>query len=175
MQCSTGRSAFLLKFSLSVCLCFVAGLLRAGNPPQTEESIQPARTADEQTQVVIPGPLKPFLRMAAVSQQITPSEVLPLLARNVVIDGYRGSPEKDPKPTEFLILLKRYLQQAKELQALAGTHEVLSVTNCREADRLLAIIGYRLKQGCGPDSELEAGEPERAFVANDSGFPIAEL
>ena len=175
MQCSTGRSAFLLKFSLSVCLCFVAGLLRAGNPPQTDESIQPARTADEQTQVVIPGPLKPFLRMAAVSQQITPSEVLPLLARNVVIDGYRGSPEKDPKPTEFLILLKRYLQQAKELQALAGTHEVLSVTNCREADHLLAIIGYRLKQGCGPDSELEAGEPERAFVANDSGFPIAEL
>ena len=175
MQCSTGRSAFLLKFSLSVCLCFVAGLLRAGNPPQTEESIQPARTADEQTQVVIPGPLKPFLRMAAVSQQIAPSEVLPLLARNVVIDGYRGSPEKDPKPTEFLILLKRYLQQAKELQSLAGTHEVLSVTNCREADRLLAIIGYRLKQGCGPDSELEAGEPERAFVANDSGFPIAEL
>src|SRR3984893_16978400 len=174
MQCSTGRYAFLLKFSLSVCLCFVAGLLRAGLP-QTEESIQPARTADEQTQVVIPGPLKPFLRMAAISQQIAPSEVLPLLARNVVIDGYRGSLEKDPKPTEFLVLLKRYLQQAKELQSLAGTHEVLSVTNCREADRLLAVIGYRLKQGCGPNSELEAGEPERAFVANDSGFPIAEL
>jgi hypothetical protein len=175
MQCSTGRSAFLLKLSLCVCLCFVTGLLTAGSPPQAQESIQPARTADEQTHVVIPGPLKPFLRMSAISQQIAPSEVLPLLARNVVIDGYRGSPEKDPKPTEFLVLLKRYLQQAKELQSLAGAQEVLSVANCHEADRLLAIIGYRLKQGCGPDSELEAAEPERAFVANDSGFPIAEL
>ena len=173
MQCSTGRSAYLLKFSLCVCLSFLAGRLAADNPPQTQT--QPEQTAEDQTQVIIPGPLKPFLRMAAISQQIAPSEVLPLLARNVVIDGYRGSPDKDPKPTEFLILLKRYLQQAKELQSLAGTQEVLSVTNCREADRLLAVIGYRLKQGCGPDSELEAGEPERAFVANDSGFPIADL
>src|SRR4029077_5435426 len=120
-------------------------------------------------------PLKPFLRMAAISQQVAPEEVLPLLARNVVIDGYRGAPDKDPKPTEFLILLKRYLQQAKELQALAGKEEVLHVANCQEADSLLMIIGYRLKQGCGPDSELEAADPDRAFVANDSGFPIVEL
>ena len=90
MQCSTERSAFLLKLSLCVCLCFVTGLLTAGGSPQAQESTQPARTADEQTQVVIPGPLKPFLRMSAISQQIAPSEVLPLLARNVVIDGYRG-------------------------------------------------------------------------------------
>ena len=40
---------------------------------------------------------------------------------------------------------------------------------------MLPIIGYRLKQGCGPDSELEAADPDRAFVANDSGFPIVEL
>jgi hypothetical protein len=113
--------------------------------------------------------------MAAISQQVAPDEVLPLLARNVVIDGYRGAPDKDPKPTEFLVLLKRYLQQAKELQSLAGTQQVIRVTNCKEADPVLAVIGYRLKQGCGPESELEAADPERAFVANDSGFPIAEF
>lgn len=175
MQVSIGRSAFLLKFPLCVFLCFAASLLIAGNDPQAQRSPQPQQTADEQTTVTIPGPMRPFLRMAAISQQVTPKEVLPLLARNVVIDGYRGAPDKDPKPTEFLILLKRYLQQARELQSLAGNEQSLRVANCQEAAPLLRIIGYRLKQGCGPDSELEAAEPDRAFIANDSGFPIADL
>ena len=175
MQCSIGRSAFLTKFFLCVCVCFSTALVIAADQPQGENSVKPTQAAEEQTQIIIPGPLKPFLRMAAISQQVTPEEVLPLLARNVVIDGYRGAPDKDPKPTEFLILLKRYLQQAKELQMLAGAQGVIGVANCREADAPLAIIGYRLKQGCGPDSELEAADPERAFIANDSGFPIAEF
>jgi len=175
MQVSIGRSAFLHKFSLCVFLCFTTTLLIARKEPQAQRSPQPQQTAEEQTTVTIPGPLRPFLRMAAVSQQVTPQEVLPLLARNVVIDGYRGAPEKDPKPTEFLILLKRYLQQAKELQSLAGSQESLRAANCKEAEPLLRIIGYRLKQGCGPDTELEAAEPDRAFIANDSGFPIADL
>jgi hypothetical protein len=113
--------------------------------------------------------------MAAISQQIGPEEVLPLVARNTLINGYKGAPDKDPKPTEYLILVKRYLQQAKELQTLAGSEQVLRVTNCREADPLLAIIGYRLKQGCGPNTELETAEPDRAFITNDSGFPAADL
>ena len=175
MQFSIGRSAFLPKFVLCVCVCLSTSLLIAADQPQGQKSVTPAQGVEGQSQVVIPGPLKPFLRMAAISQQVAPEEVLPLLARNVVIDGYRGAPDKDPKPTEFLILLKRYLQEAKELQTLAGAQEMIRVTNCREADAPLAIIGYRLKQGCGPDSELEAADPERAFIANDSGFPIAEL
>jgi hypothetical protein len=175
MRLSIGRSAFLQKFSLCLYLCFGAGLLIAGNRPQAQRSREPVQASEGQIEVTIPGPLKPFLRMAAISQQVSPAEVLALLARNVVIDGYRGAPDKDPKPTEFLILLKRYLQQAKELQALAGKDEVLQVANCQEADPLLMVIGYRLKQGCGPDSELEAADPDRAFVANDSGFPIVEL
>jgi hypothetical protein len=174
MQFSICQSAFLQKSFLCLFVCLGTGLLMAGNRPQAQKSPQAEGTADE-TQITIPGPLKPFLRMAAISQQIVPTEVLPLLARNIVIDGYRGAPDKDPKPTEFLILLKRYLKQAKELQSVAGTEQMIRVTNCSEANALLTVIGYRLKQGCGPDSELEAGEPERAFVANDSGFPIADL
>src|SRR5579864_4886385 len=154
MRFSMGRSAFLQKFSLCLYLCFGAGLLIAGNRPQAQRSREPGQASDGQiVEVTIPGPLKPFLRMAAISQQVSPAEVLPLLARNVVIDGYRGAPDKDPKPTEFLILLKRYLQQAKELQALAGTQQAIRVSNCSEAETPLAIIGYRLKQGCGPQSE----------------------
>lgn len=175
MQSSIGRSTFFPKLFLCVFVCLSTALLIAADQPQAQKSVASTQAAEGQAQIVIPGPLKPFLRMAAISQQVAPEEVLPLLARNVVIDGYRGAPDKDPKPTEYLILLKRYLQQAKELQSLAGTQEVIQVSNCSEAAAPLGIIGYRLKQGCGPDSELETADPERAFIANDSGFPIAEL
>src|SRR5205807_3284671 len=127
--------------------------------PQAKVTTPPAQASDDQSKVSIPGRFRPFPRLAAISQQVAPDEVLPLMARNIVIDGYRGSPDKDPKPTEFLVLLKRYLQQAKELQSLAGSAETIRVTNCQEAAPLLMIIGYRLKEGCGPDTELETSEP----------------
>src|SRR5437879_11246483 len=169
MEFSIGRSAFLKKFSLCLCLCFSTSLLIATDNPQAKVTTPPAQASDEQTKVTIPGPLRPFLRMAAISQQVAPDEVLPLLARNIVIDGYRGSPDIDPKPTEFLVLLKRYLQQAKELQSLAGPEEDLRVNNCHEADPLLGIIGYRLKQGCGPDGELVRTDPVCIFISNITG------
>jgi hypothetical protein len=175
MRSSTGRLAFLQKFSLCIGLTCCTAIGAGASPGTGQRTSGPAQIADQQARVTIPGPLKPFLRMAAISQQVNPEEVLPLLARNVVIDGYRGAPDKDPKPTEFLLLLKRYIQQAKELQQLAGSQEAFHVANCQEAAPLLAIIGYRLKQGCGPDSELEAADADRAFIANDSGFPLVDF
>src|SRR5438876_971436 len=75
--------------------------------------------------VAIPGPLRSFMRMAAISQKVTPEDVLPLLSRNVFMQGYqRGT------PTEFLLLLGRYVQQARELQILAGTKYTIRVDNC---------------------------------------------
>jgi hypothetical protein len=115
--------------------------------------------------------------MAGISQQVTPEEVLPLLARSVATLGYRGS-EKDKdsnKPTEFLILLQRYLEEARELQTLAGSANTIQVANCNDAGSLLAVLGYRLEKSCGPDSYLETADPDRAFVTVDSGFPLTEL
>ena len=54
--------------------------------------------------------------MAGISQKIAPEEVLPLLSRNVFTQGYEGS----TRPTEFLILLRRYVVQARELSNLGG-------------------------------------------------------
>src|SRR5690348_418533 len=54
---------------------------------------------------VIPGPLRSFLRMAGISQQIPPDEVLPMLSRNVTLWGHENG-----KETEFLVLLSRYVQ-----------------------------------------------------------------
>ena len=109
--------------------------------------------------------------MAGISQKISPDDVLPLLAHNVFIQGYG-----DGRPTEFLILLDRYVHQARELQAMAGTSETIKVERCEDAGPLLQILGYRLRQGCGQKGlALVTSVPERAFLTIDSGFPLTTL
>ncbi len=123
----------------------------------------------------IPGPLRSFLRMAGISQKVRPEEVLPLLARNIYVHGYEGWQEHG-RPTEFLILLNRYVQQARELSTLAGSNATIHVGNCEEAKPLLHILGYRVRGECGQDTvSLETAEQEKAFVTIDSGFPLAVL
>ena len=124
-------------------------------------------------QFTIPGPLRSFLRMAGISQKVVPEEVLPLLSRNVYIQGYEGT----TRPTEFLVLLRRYVGQARELADLAAAHDMsIRVSNCDEARPLLRILGYRVRGNCGePGASLLTEDPERAFLAIDSGFPLPEL
>ena len=129
-----------------------------------------AHSGSSAEEVAIPGPLRSFLRMAAISQKISPEEVLPLLARNVVMSGYQGG-----KPTEFLVLVNWYMDQARELEALAGRGGVIHVSNCDDAKPLLVILGYRLEQGCGPEAALATADANRAFLTIDSGFPLADL
>jgi hypothetical protein len=122
------------------------------------------------TEVAIPGPLRSFLRMAGISQKATSEETLALLANEVNLRGYFHG-----RPTEFLILLMRYLQQARELAALAGSQRLISVSNCEDAKPLLAILGYRLRHPCGPETSVQTADPERAFLTIDSGFPLSDL
>jgi hypothetical protein len=113
--------------------------------------------------------------MAGISQKASAEEVIPLLARNVFSQGYEGSPTRGHQ-TEFLILLIRYVEQARELADLAGPQQVIRVTNCGDARPLLHIIGYRVRQDCGRrDTTLVTSDPEKAFLTIDSGFPLPEL
>jgi hypothetical protein len=145
------------------------GAAAAGSPEPTGE-----RASDGAT-IVVPGPLRSFLRMAGISQKVSPEEVLPLLAHNVYAQGYEGSREGG-RPTEFLILLSRYVHQAKELTVLAGPDGSIHVSNCDEAKPLLRILGYRVQQDCGQsNTSLVTSDPERAFLTIDSGFPLPEL
>jgi hypothetical protein len=133
-----------------------------------------AQSADLVT-LSIPGPLRSFLRMAGMSQKISPEEVAPLLARNVFQRGYDGA-QTNRHPTEFLLLLIRYVQQARELSALAGPDGVLRVSNCEEAKPLLRVLGYRTRADCGQhDVFLQTDDPQRAFLTVDSGFPLPRL
>ncbi|MDE1175616.1 MAG: hypothetical protein PW789_03325 [Edaphobacter sp.] len=121
--------------------------------------------------VNIPGPLRSFLRMAGISQKINADDVLPLLSRNVYMQGYmRGH------PTEFLVLLDRYVEQARELQILAGPGQSIHVSRCEDAGTLIQILGYRIVGNCQQkDLTLATSNPDRAFLTIDSGFPLMGL
>ena len=136
---------------------------------------KPSRTASHaappENTVVIPGPLRSFLRMAGISQQIAPNDVLPLVARNAYATGYLNG-----VPTEYLRLLERYLHQARELQMMAGSNGTLRIANCADAEPLLSILGYHARPACGQKgSTLMTSDPERAFLTTDSGFPLTAL
>ncbi|MGB6194582.1 MAG: hypothetical protein WBF42_19115 [Terracidiphilus sp.] len=121
--------------------------------------------------IVIPGPLRSFLRMAGVSQQVTRDQVLPEVARNVALLGYQSH-----RHTEFLILLNRYLHQARELADIAGPDGEIRVADCASSARLIAVLGYRLRGACGQRSvNLVTADPERAFLTIDSGFPLTQF
>ena len=158
---------------LSVC-CVSADAWSAA-PAGLFWSDAPVVQAPAGASVIIPGPLRSFLRMAGISQKVSAEEVVPLLAHNVYAQGYEGSRDGG-RPTEFLILLSRYVHQAKELSTLTSPDGTIHVSNCDEAKPLLHILGYRVRQDCGQSStSLVTADPERAFLTIDSGFPLPQL
>ncbi len=109
--------------------------------------------------------------MAGISQKISTEDVLPALARNVEVLGYQVG-----QRTEYLLLLERYVQQARALQTLAGPSNEIRVARCEDAAPLLQVLGYHLRNGCGQkDASLAALDPENAFLTIDSGFPLTRL
>ncbi len=121
--------------------------------------------------IAIPGPLRPFMRLAGISQEVTPAEVLPLLARNVSLWGFEGN-----KPTEYLLLVSRYVQLARELQGLTNDEGRIRVGGCEDAGRLIQVLGYKFEDGCSTKgATLMTADPERAFLTIDSGFPLTVL
>ena len=126
--------------------------------------------------ITVPGPLSSFARMAALSVDLPPEDLLSALARNIVTNGYEASGNELLQQTEYLRLLLRYVSQARELQAMAkGGKIVISSCDSEETGTLLKILGYRMRGSCGGDLVLETVNPTRAFLTIDSAFPLAEL
>jgi hypothetical protein len=152
--------------------CLSAGLTAsAGSSGQPTDdgprTTQPAKVE----MVTIPGPLRSFLRMAGVSQEATPEEVLPLFARNVSLHGFENG-----GATEYLALLRRYMEFARELRQLADAQGTIRVANCDEAERLVDVLGYQFAEGCGEkNAYVVTANAERAFLTIDSGFPLTGL
>ncbi|MBL8228882.1 MAG: hypothetical protein JNL98_10410 [Bryobacterales bacterium] len=132
-----------------------------------------------QTSIIeIPGPLRSFARMAALSPDLAPEELLTALARNVVTNGYQAASSSEAlDQTEYLKLVVKYLSQARELTKLAGDTKSLRIETCESTQTadLLRILGYRMRGGCGAEVVLETVNASRAFLTIDSGFPLADL
>jgi len=172
------RNAFLKAVSfcaLTAHLAFAADQAQTGSSASPDPAQSPAVARSQADEVVIPGPLRSFLRMAGVSQKIPPEDVLPELARSVYGLGYeRGGGQLHE--TEFLVLLRRYLRQARELQSLAGPTAEIRVEHCADAGPVLKVLGYHLKGACGQkDATLTPLNPDSAFLTVDSGFPLTRL
>jgi hypothetical protein len=141
-------------------------------------ALPPVRTVAPPNYIEVPGPLRSFARMAALSPEVSLTDLLPALARNIITNGYRATTANEAlEQTEYLKLVIRYLSQARELERLAGADKILRVDMCESpatAD-LLRVIGFRMRGGCGSDLVLETVNASRAFLTTDSGFPLAEL
>ena len=152
----------------------------AGGGDLTASILQaPKAQAQPMQTIPIPGPLRSFARMAALSPDLAPEELLGGLARNIVTNGYQASASSDSlDQTEYLKLVFRYLSQARELEKLAAdTNHVIKIENCESAKAgdLLRVLGYRMRGGCGSEVVLETVNATRAFLTIDSGFPLAQL
>jgi hypothetical protein len=137
-----------------------------------------ARPAVSSGVTEFPGPIRSFSRMAALSPDLAPAELLGALARNIVTNGYQAAGNKEGlEQTEYLKLVFRYLTQAKELEKLAtkDRHIVIETCDSAQTGELLKVIGYRMRGACGGEVILETVNASRAFLTIDSGFPIADL
>ncbi len=151
----------------------------AGGTDWKDSQFSAVNTVPEKREYIkIPGPLHSFSRMAAISPDSDPNEVLISLARNVVTNGYQASHSNDAlEQTEYLKLVNRYLSQARELDKLAGPDHMIKIDTCdsTETGDLLRVLGFRMRGGCGSEVVLETVNATRAFLTTDSGFPMAEL
>ncbi len=146
-------------------------ILRVKATPSVVKPVAP------EASVAIPGPLRSFNRMAALSPDLPPTDVMSALARNVVTNGYQAASSNEAlEQTEYLKLVFRYLSQARELERLAP-NGTLTIAQCESSQTgdLLKILGYRMRGSCGSDVVLETVNASRAFLTIDSGFPLAEL
>ncbi len=128
--------------------------------------------------IPVPGPLRSFARMAALSPDLAAEDLLAALARNVVTNGYQATNSAEGlDQTEYLKLVVRYLSQARELEKLSGADKQIKIDTCESPQTadLLRVIGYRMRGGCGSDVVLETVNATRAFLTIDSGFPLADL
>ncbi|MDX2151127.1 MAG: hypothetical protein SFV54_10355 [Bryobacteraceae bacterium] len=142
-------------------------------------SLPPATpAAAEAAMIDVPGPLRSFARMAALSPDLSPQDLLPALARNIVTSGYQAAASSESlDQTEYLKLVFRYLSQARELEKLSGAEKAIKIETCESTQTadLLRVLGFRMRGGCGSEVVLETVNATRAFLTMDSGFPLAEL
>src|ERR1700733_5596710 len=129
-----------------LAICYPSFLLSQASSQATTAPADPnanERQLVPTDSIVIPGPLRSFLRMAGVSQEVALEDVLPMLARNVNLYGFETGKKK-----EYLILVDRYVHQAREIERLSANGKI-HISGCVDAAELLSLLGYKFPRPCG--------------------------
>lgn len=166
---------------VAVFLCFQSCFLASVSALPNDGSRSPGVNQDDSAgqlspnlsveTVVIPGPLRSFLRMAGISQKVSLDEVMPMLAHGLSLQGYKGGSQ-----TEFLRLLARYVHLATQVRSFSDANGMIHIADCADASRLIEVLGYRARGTCGQrDFAFVTADAERAFLTIDSGFPLTAL
>ena len=105
---------------------------RSAGRERSAASRRRSRLAEATQTVQIPGPLRSFARMAALSPDIQPEDVLPALARNVVTNGFQASHAQRRTGRNRIPEAGSSLSsQARELDKLAGADKVIKIAELR--------------------------------------------
>ena len=152
---SSGDSAAAASVAHRLAILDLLAGDRESAEKETGHGIGAAKTDSARPTIAIPGPIRPFARMAAIAPDALPDEVLPALARNVVTNGYEASHSNEAlEQTEYLKLVHRYLSQARELDKLAGEDKIIKIESLRFAEGGRTDSGARLphaRAGAGPN------------------------
>ena len=143
-----------LSAPLVVVACLCASFAPGAWGTASSRSLTPEERgvqSHEAATATIPGPLRSFLRMAGISQKVSPEEVMPFLARNIFLLGYESKASK-LQPTEFLISAKTIRAAGKRTGSFGWDWRRYSCLELRrreaiaENPRLPALAGVRPKR-----------------------------
>jgi hypothetical protein len=120
-------------FLVIVCVFSLCDCLNSTPTPDPTDGKVPSTS-----QIMIPGPLHSFLRIAASAGKSHPSSGCWQSQR--VQLGYVANSQ----PTEFLVLLAGYVRQAR-IDRARRADGAIHVSKCDDAKNLLLVLGYRVE------------------------------
>ena len=92
MKARSYLPALVICFISWTSLSATGGVVFGQKVPETQPTVSdPEDPALPRSEFPIPGPLRSFLRMAGISQQVAHEEVLPSLSWTVETLGFQGS------------------------------------------------------------------------------------
>ena len=162
-----------ILLSAFTCLCACSSAYSATPAKDASPSDQPSpRSANPPAlsteTATIPGPLRSFMRMAAISQKVYSRRCAAVAGSQRL---HAGLSEAASQPSSCCCWIATS-SRPENFRSWPETSNTIRVRSCDDAGTLVQILGYRLREGCGSKNFfLETANPERAFLTIDSGFP----
>ncbi len=139
---------------------------------------RPRRKLPAPGTATIPGPLRSFARMAALSPDSAPTTCCRRwrATSSPTATRPRTATKRWSRPNTSSSCTATFPRRAN-WKSWPAISKVIKIENCEspKAGELLRILGFRMRGGCGSEVVLETVNATRAFLTTDSGFPLNDL